>query len=304
MEPIRTVAIVGLGAIGSIFAVKLSQYASDCVRVIVDHERKARYLNEGVRFNGQRYDFTYVTPDQPTNKVDLILVATKAQGLPDAIAALQPFVDENTLIIPLLNGITSPAAIAARYGQEKVLHAYFVGHGSTRIGNEITFDGVGRIIFGAAHNTPQDTRVQRVHRFFTEANIDHETPDDILFGMWCKFVLNVGVNQASAVLRASYGDIQRNAHIHEVVVDLMQEAITVAKAAGIQNTEHILPWCFEFIRNAPPPFKSSMLQDIEAGRKTEVDLFARTICDLGAQYGVDTPYNRLFHKLIRAIEAD
>lgn len=84
---------------------------------------------------------------------------------------------------------------------------------------------------------------------------------------------------------------------------LMQEAIHVAQAVGINQTETLLPWCLDFIKNMPSAFKSSMLQDIEAGRQTEIDLFAGTVCELGDAHQVDTPYNRLFLKLIRALES-
>jgi 2-dehydropantoate 2-reductase len=302
VETIKSVAVIGLGAIGSIYAMKLSQYNPNILRVIVDEQRRGRYLNEGVYFNGQRYDFNYVTPEEADEKVDLILVATKSQGLTQAISAMEPFIHDDTIIISLLNGISSPAAIAARYGWDKVLYAFFVGHGSTRIGNEITFDGVGRIVFGPADM--QAEKVERVANFFNETKIDYEIPQDILFALWSKFVLNVGINQASAVLRADYGQFQRNKQILDVALDLMQEAITLASAAGIKNVEAIMPWCMEFIRNAPPTFKSSMLQDVEAGRLTEVDLFAGTVCELGEQYCIPTPANRLFYKLIRALESE
>ncbi|MDX2138576.1 MAG: ketopantoate reductase family protein [Chloroflexota bacterium] len=302
MDAIKNVAIVGLGAIGAIYAVKLAQHDPGCLRVIVDETRRERYRRDGVCLNEQRYDFTYVTPDEAGEKADLILVATKSEGLTDAIAAMQPFVHDRTLILSLMNGISSPAAIAAAYGWDKVLHAFFVGHGSTRVGNAITFDGVGRIVFGDADVDGQSSRVERVAQFFTQAGIAYEVPPDILFALWSKFVLNVGVNQASAVLRATYGEFQRNPRALEIAVDLMQEAVALAHIVGIRNADGLLPWSLDFIRNMPSGFKSSMLQDIEAGRRTEIDLFAGVICALGAQHQVDTPYNQLFYRLIRALE--
>ncbi|HVU11842.1 MAG TPA: ketopantoate reductase C-terminal domain-containing protein, partial [Phototrophicaceae bacterium] len=133
-------------------------------------------------------------------------------------------------------------------------------------------------------------------------HIDYEIPDDILFSQWCKFVLNVGVNQVSAVLRAPYGDFQRSAKVHALALDLMREAVQIAEQVGIHNTAGLLPWCENFIRNTPPAFKSSMLQDIEAGKKTEVDLFGGAICALGAKYGIPTPENAMFVRLIRALD--
>jgi 2-dehydropantoate 2-reductase len=302
MKDITRAVIIGLGAIGSIYAAKLKQYDPDCVRVLVDQQRLERYRAHGIVLNGVRHDFDYVLPGPNQARADLILIATKADALQDAITAIEGFVHDDTIILSLLNGITSEEQIAERYGWDKVLHAFFVGHGSTRSGNAVTFDGVGRIVFGEANAHTRTPRVDALCRFFDRAGIAYEIPDDILFAMWCKFVLNVGVNQASAVLRASYGAFQRSEKTHAIALDLMQEAALIAQKAGIRNADAILPWCTDFIRNMPPAFKSSMLQDIEAGNKTEVDIFGGAVCALGQKYGVPTPHNEMFLRLIKALE--
>jgi 2-dehydropantoate 2-reductase len=302
MSDIENVIVIGLGAIGSIYAAKLQQYDPNCVRVLVDPERLERYQSNGIVMNGVRHNFEYVTPGDNLPKVDLILIATKADGLPDAIDAIESFVYDETIILSLLNGVTSENQIAERYGWDKVLHAYFIGHGSTRVGNAIKFDGVGRIVFGEANVQGESPRVQKLRRFFDKAGIDYDLPDDILFAQWCKFVINVGINQVSAVLHATYGDFQRSSRVYDLAIGLMQETVLIAAQVGIRNVEAILPWCENFILNMPSEFKSSMLQDIEAGKKTEVEMFGGAICALGEQYGIPTPQNALFVTLIRALE--
>jgi 2-dehydropantoate 2-reductase len=302
MNEISQVIIVGLGAIGTIYAAKLQRYDPACVRVVVDSNRMERYRAQGVTLNGVRHDFNYVLPEATPHKADLILIATKADALDDAITAIEAFVHDETIILALLNGITSEEKIAERYGREKVLHSYFIGHGSTRVGNMVSHDGVGRIVFGEANAPARTPKVDAVCRFFDRAGIDYETPDDILFSMWCKFVVNVGINQASAILRASYGDFQRSAEVYAVATDLMREAVLIAEKVGIRNVDAILPWCDNFIRNMPPAFKSSMLQDIEAGKKTEVDIFGGAVCLLGERYGIPTPHNAMLVRLIKALE--
>lgn len=302
MNDISSVLIVGLGAIGSIWAVRLQDFDPSCVRVLVDASRVSRYREQGILFNGQRRDFEYVLPGPEQPQADLILIATKADGLPNAITAIKGFVHDETIILSLLNGVTSEREIAEVYGWQRVLYAFIVGHGSTRVGNAITFDGVGRIVFGEADNRIASERVTAVSRFFDRVGIPYEVPVDMLFAQWCKFVLNVGINQASAILRASYGDFQRSEKARAIALDLMNEALLVADKEGVNNVPGILPWCLEFIRNAPPQFKSSMLQDIEAGNKTEIDIFGKVVCDLGQKYGIATPQNAAFVKLIKALE--
>ena len=302
MSDIKNVMVVGLGAIGSIYAAKLKAYDPNCVRVLIDQQRLERYQTNGIVLNGVRYDFHYALPETNGKKADLILIATKADGLTEAINAIAGFIHDETIVLALLNGVTSEDLIAARYGWNRVLHSFFVGHGSTRSGNAIMFDGVGRIVFGEANASGRRARVDKVCRFFDQAGIAYEVPDDILFSQWCKFVLNVGINQASAILRASYGDFQRSAKAYNIALGLMQEAIAVAEKVGIHQIDGLLPWCENFIRNTPPAFKSSMLQDIEAGKKTEVDIFGGAVCALGEKYDVPTRQNALFVTLIKALE--
>lgn len=302
MSEISSVLIIGLGAIGGIYAEKLQRYDPACVRVLVDAARLERYRADGLLMNGVRHDFTYVLPEQNAEKADLILIATKADALPQAIEAIAGFVHAETTILSLLNGITSEDLLAARYGWDKVLHAFFVGHGSMRSGNAVTFDGVGRIIFGEAGAQGETPRVARVRRFFDRAGVGYDTPEDILFSIWAKFVLNVGINQASAVLRADYGVFQRSERAYSIALDLMRETVAIAEKVGIRNVDGLLPWCDKFIQGTPPAFKSSMVQDLEAGKKTEVDMFGGAVCALGEKYGVPTPHNALFLRLIKAIE--
>jgi 2-dehydropantoate 2-reductase len=302
MNDIRNVLIVGLGALGSIYAVKLQQHDPSIVRVLADAHRQERYTREGIIFNGVRYDFNYVLPEQNELKADLVLISTKADALEGALLSITGFVHENTVIICLQNGITSEEQIAAHYGWDRVLHAHFIGQGSTRIGNTVTHGNVARIVFGDAFAPAPSAKVDAVRRFFNKTGIEYEVPEDILFAQWRKFVLNVGINQASAILRADYGVFQRSEKALDVALQLMQEAILIAQKAGIAHPEAILPWCHDYIHGMHPAFKSSMLQDIEAGHKTEVDIFGGAVCALGEKYGVETPYNAMFVKLIRACE--
>ncbi len=304
MDDIKNLLIVGLGAIGSIYAVRLSAYDPDRVFVLADETRQARYQRDGIIFNGQRHDFNYLSPAEADRPIDLILIATKSQGLDSALDALTPFVHKGSVIISLLNGVSSPAAIAARYGWEGVLYAFFTGHGSTRVGNTITHDGVCTIVFGEADNTTHSETVRRVTALFDRAGIDYEVPEDMLLALWKKFVLNIGINQASAVLRATYGDFQQNERALDIAIRLMEEAAAVARAEGIHHVDELLPWSLNFIHSMTPAFKSSMLQDVEAGRATEVDLFGEVVCELGAKHQIDTPWNAMFVRLIRALEPD
>ena len=134
MKEIKKVAIIGLGAIGSIYAVKLHAHDPKCLRVIADKERLEGYKQDGLFFNGKRYDFNFALPDKNAEKTDLIIIATKSSGLESAVKAIEGFVGDDTVIMSPLNGITSEEIIARAYGRDKVLYTLFIGHISTRQG--------------------------------------------------------------------------------------------------------------------------------------------------------------------------
>lgn len=122
-----------------------------------------------------------------------------------------------------------------------------------------------------------------------------------MYTMWQKLMANVGFNQVTALTRADYSVLKKGGKTTELAIKLMNEVACVAKAVGIKNTEKILPGCLKIIEQMPADAKSSMLQDIEANRQLEVDIFAGTICNLAKYYGVSTPYNDIIFEILTAI---
>jgi 2-dehydropantoate 2-reductase len=121
----------------------------------------------------------------------------------------------------------------------------------------------------------------------------------MLRALWTKFMLNVGVNQVSALLKAPYGVFQQSRHARELMVLAAREVVALAQTKGIDIQEADVDYFVATINRLHPESKNSMLQDLEAGRPTEVEAFAGTVLALGQQYQVPTPvsevlYNALF----------
>ena len=152
--------------------------------------------------NGKRYVIPVVLPEEPP--ADLIIVAVKYHHLDAAIQDMRNKVGPETTIISVMNGIESEERIGAVYGMEKVLYAVSVGIDALREGNCVNYSNQGKIFFGEARNTFLTDRVKRIQALFDKAGIIYETPPDMMRIMWWKFMINVGINQASAVLRAPF----------------------------------------------------------------------------------------------------
>lgn len=302
MREIKKVAIIGLGAIGSIYALKIHEFNPRCLQVILDQSRYEKYIQNGLNINNVRYDFNYVLPGSDNEKVDLILIATKSNGLLAALEAIEGFVGPNTIIMSLLNGISSEELIAEKFGWDKVLYSFFIGHISTRVDNNVSHDGVATIVFGEADNTMISDKTAAVRDFFAKAGIEYQIPQDMMFALWSKFMINVGYNQSSAVLLAPYRVFQECDQATAIANKLMDEVVSLAVKAGIKNPDKMLEAAIGIVQAMPPAAKSSMLQDVEAKRQTEVDIFAGTVCALGKKYNVATPYNEVFLHLLNALD--
>lgn len=283
MKNIENVLICGLGAIGSIYANKIKG-----AKILVDSDRLERYKKNPTTFNGKVMELDYILPDEEF-KADLIIIATKYDGLVDAVDNIKNFVGENTLILSLLNGVTSEKFIAERYGAEKVVYSYFIGHSAVREGRNITQDGVNTIVMGAN---------EHIRKYFDNVGINYEISDDIIRSMWLKFMLNVSSNQTTALMRLTFGEMLSNKKCMEFVVNVMKEVQTIAYAEGVKNTETMIDDALEALKMMCPEGKTSMLQDVEAGRKTEVDMFAGVMIELGEKHNIPTPYNKVLKELI------
>ncbi|WP_227935247.1 ketopantoate reductase family protein [Alkalihalobacillus deserti] len=300
---INKVSLIGLGGIGAAYASRLHTMDPQCLQVIANEERINRYKEKGIFINGARYDFNYITPEEKTEPADLLLITVKYEGLDQALKEIRNHVGPNTIIMSLMNGIASEEIIADQLGNDHLLHAMCVAIDAVRKNTLIRFSNIGRICFGDTKNASFSSEVSSVKELFDRATIPYEVPDDILHAMWWKFMINVGVNQTSAILHAPYKVFQQISESRNLMISAMQEVVSLAQKKGIQLSNDDLNK-FEkiLIEDLSPEGKTSMLQDIEAGRKTEVDYLAGTVCKLGQELQVPTPVNDMFFQFIKVLE--
>lgn len=300
MKEIKNVLVCGIGAVGSIYADKIEKFTPQNLRVLVDEARLERYKKNPTVFNGRVLDFNYILPNDTSFKADLIIIATKFDGLNDVIKNIKNFVYDDTVILSLLNGVTSEKIIAKTYGREKLLYSYFIGHSAIRDGRNITHDDVNTIVYGS-ENSNDFENVERIQVFFEQAGINYLIPDDIIHSLWLKYMLNVSANQTTAILKMNFGEMLENDKCMNFAINVMKEVQAIAKAEGVCNTESMINETIEHLHTMIPEGKTSMLQDVEAGRKTEVEMFAGTVIKLGKEFGIPTPYNKIIKEMIEII---
>lgn len=304
-KAITDVALIGLGAVGAAYLTSVADNFPECrIRVIAAGERAARLRAGGIIYNGRRYMFDVAEPQNGT-PAGLLFVSVKNGQLSEAVGQAAAFVGPDTVIISPLNGVTSERKLAERFGAENVVYSYAIKLDATRRGAETVCGNEGWIVFGDERNEPGrlSENVLAVEEFFKRSHIEYEIPEDMIKSLWKKFMMNCGLNQTSAVLGFSYGLMQRSQEARSLMRSAMEEAAAAARAAaGVELGEAEIGEIFRTMDMLSPNGKTSMLQDVDARRVTEVDAFAETVASIAREHGFAAPVNELYLRLIRARE--
>jgi len=302
MTAIRKISIVGAGAMGAAYAAMFTDAAGFSVSFVARGERYERLKNKTLTVNDRLYNVPVVHPDKVSAPADLILVALKHHHLAGAVGDIAALVGEHTAILSVMNGLESEETIGAACGMDKLVYAIAVGIDAVHENGRFTFANPGKIIFGALKNDGSGPRLGRIQEALNRAGIANDVPTDIMRAMWWKFMINVGINQASAVLRAPYGVFHSSPDARALIRSLMEEVVALAEKAGIGLTDADVDEWETIMDKLSPTGKTSMLQDVEAGRKTEVEIFAGKVAALGNAHGVPTPVNATVQRIIKVIE--
>lgn len=292
--------LIGCGAVGALYGLRLhTLLGSSQVRFLVDETRKSRYEEEGIFLNGKRAPFSYDLPNE-VPIADLIIIATKHHNLDDAMEMMKHSVGEKTIILSLLNGIDSEALLAKEFGAEHVLYGFAVGLNSTHEGKVITYTREGRIVFGEKDNQRSE-RIENLVQLFEQAGIETLVPVDIHQAQWNKFMLNTAYNTISGLCRATYGDLAQES-IRTLAYQVSGEVQAVAKAEGIVLEDSLVDQNHKVVTALGFEGKTSMCQDMEAGRKTENNWFCASVERLGRIHHIPTPVCSTLSLLVRGYE--
>jgi 2-dehydropantoate 2-reductase len=301
---IKKVSIIGLGALGILFGNHFAKrMPKEDVRFIADEKRIQKYKQEQVYCNDEICYFHFVTPEELCDPADLVIFTVKYEGLHDAIQSVKNHVGKDTIILSALNGITSEAVIGREYGMGKILYSVAQGMDAVKVGNKLTYDHFGMLCFGDQKPGITSEKVKRVADFFEKMDFPYQIDTDMNRRLWGKFMLNVGVNQTVAVYKSNYGEIQREGEARETMIAAMREVMALSEYEGITLSEADLNYWLDVLSTLSPEGKPSMAQDLQARRFSEVQLFAGTVIEMGDNYQVPTPVNRMLYDKIKSIES-
>ncbi len=233
MKPIQTVGVIGLGALGVLYADQFTRaLGKDRVLVLADRARIDRYRREGIWYNGDLCDFQYADAAQVTEPVDLLLFAVKFGGLDAAVETCRHLVGPDTIVLSVLNGISSEEILGEAFGPEHVVWCVAERMAAKKEGNRVICDPIGALAVGVPAG--EDTgRLQRLTAFFDSIGFPYVVPADIRTHMWSKLLCNTGCNQAALVFQCGYGGLQAPGRARDTMTGAMAEVVAVAAAEGV-----------------------------------------------------------------------
>lgn len=300
---IESVAVIGAGALGLLYADALSPVLGDGVFFAAGEERRTKINHTVYSINGRDARFRAVSPDDLEAKPDLLIVAVKNHHLESIVPLLEGCAGKETAVISVLNGISSEEFIRRHAPAARVLYGVALGMDAVKEGNSLCFTNPGRLLVGTEENGPDDPCLRLVTDLFTRCGVAYEVPRDIIRSLWWKWMINIGVNQVSAVTGAVYGLFQQMDELKALMDDAMKETVEVARAEKVDLTEQDIREWYTVLNGLGPEGKTSMLQDVEAKRKGEVDAFSGALIELARRHGIPVPVNETLYRIVKAIEA-
>lgn len=300
-------AVIGAGPVGVTVAAFLARGGNKVTLCDVVPALLEPALDPGIRIEGADTLQSRVTrattsvDDLLHDPPDVIIVAVKAFALPLIASALEGFVGEGRYVVSWQNGIDTELVLAQHLGERSVLRAV------VNLGCVPLEPARVRIAF---HHRPHflqelDPRSRDaavgICNVLTGCGLDTLRTEQIHNLVWRKAVLNACMNPICAITRKTMTEIINDPILFQLVDSLIKEGVAVARANEITLGSNFYPYCINYIRNAGH-HKPSMLQDIEAGRRTEVDYINGKIIEYGVQAGTATPYNTMVRGLVKALE--
>lgn len=302
---IQSAAILGRGALGVMYGDFLSSRMPEgSVYFLGDEKRCERYRAQPLTANGSPCSLLFKSPKDIKKAPDLLIVALKGPALQNALQSIKGLISENTIVISVMNGISSEGIIEEELGTHRIVHCVAQRMDALFQNGLLTYKNFGELVIGLSPEHKDMPEVlDAVVDFFDRTEMPYVVDRNILHRMWCKWMLNVGVNQTLAV----YDDVFRRVHqegdARETLKAAMREVLALSQKEGTGLTEQDFRDYLQIIDELNPDGMPSMRQDRLAKRLTEVDLFAGTVIQKAEKYGLPVPVNHRLYDEIKSFES-
>ncbi len=298
------ITIIGAGAMGSLFGSLLARSGQNVLLLDIWKEHVDAINQKGLKieFQGETTRVNIKASDTAADapKADLTIIFVKSTQTAEAAARARQCLHDNGLVLTLQNGMGNADQIARIVGADKVI-AGTTAHGATVLGpGRIRHAGVGPTLIGMWAGSDHQ-RLDQIKKLFDNAGIDTEVKTDIHPVIWKKLVINVGINAVTALTGIKNGGIVGAPPTGPLVRDAVREACDVALANGVKLPDDMADQVFH-VAQATSANRSSMGQDVDHRRRTEIDAINGAVVRMADRKGIGVPVNRTLTALIQTLQ--
>ena len=297
VSPLK-VAVMGAGAVGCYFGGMLARAGHD-VTLIARPQHVEAIRREGLRMQTRTFDeqvrLSADTAATAAEGADVVLFCVKSMDTEEAGRQLKPFLRADTLLLCLQNGVDNADRLRAVLPQPEVAAAVVYVATEMEGPGHLRHHGRGELVIEPAR------RSQEVAQALVAAGVPTEISPDVRGALWLKLTLNCAYNALSAIAQQPYGPVVQGEGIWDVVHDVIDECLAVAKAEGVRLAADPHAAARKLVDSMPTQ-SSSTAQDLARGKPTEIDFLNGYVVRRGQALGIATPANRVLWALVKLME--
>ena len=293
------ILMMGAGGVGGLFGGRLAHAGCD-VTFVARGAHLTAMREHGLLIESEAYGNTLLKPVKVTDDAltagtpDLIIFGVKLWDTEAVAQSLKPIVGAHTAVLSLQNGVVKDDILRGVFGDHAVMGG--VAYVGTHISRPGVINQVGtlqRLVFGEyIEGGKKSTRAEALLAALLKAGIQAELSSDIRRTLWEKYTFLVGLSGTTASMRTTIGPVREHAQTRAFLFDLMNEAVAVGRALGVNLPENYAEDRLKFADSVPGTMDSSLHHDLKNGNRLEVEWLAGGVVQLGKKAGVPTPCNR------------
>lgn len=298
------IAIIGPGSIGLLLASKIAQKQENVVLICKTKQSAEIIKSQGVVLMVNKKQFNVslnaTTKLYALKTADFLILAVKAYDLESLLTKIKSYVKKDKKIVLLQNGLDIHKIGYKFFPKHQVIRAILTLGAEKKSVNSVMYTGIGEIII---HNPINDEKTLHLKKILEYSAFNVKTKKNILALEWHKAIINSAINPLGALTKRRNGALLTNSHLKNMLIEVAKEGKTVAEAVGItfdsDPVEDTLKVAQKTANN-----KSSMLQDLERGKRTEIDFINGKIIEYGKAHMVNVKLNEILYALIKSKEEE
>jgi 2-dehydropantoate 2-reductase len=296
------IAIMGTGGQGGLFGILLLKAGHDVT--FIARGRNLKALQEkgltlkSKTFGDHTISVSATSKPEEVGVVDLVLFCVKTYDLDEAAEQIKPMIGSNTIVLTVQNGVEAPSRVGEVVGSEHVVAGVSIINSHLVSPSVVHHFGGKNLFFGESMGV-LSPRVMNLEKVFREIGFEAVASDNIKFRLWRKLTTLSGLHGVVCLSRSSLGTVYDNKETWDLMRRVMFETASIANAEGVVITEEMIDTTLEGISRMPPDVKPSMMVDLEADRRIELETFNGAIIRFGKKHGTETPYNYTIYAALK-----